>query len=46
MMHKALHPRDGRLYESKKKGRRGLANIGDSVEAPIRRSEDNIKKTN
>ena len=29
-MHKALHPRDDRLYVSRKEGGRGLASIEDS----------------
>ena len=36
-VHKVLHPRDDvdRLYVSRKEGRRGLANIEDSVDASI-----------
>ena len=38
-MQKALHPRDDvdRLYVSRKGGGRGLANIGDSINASIQR---------
>ena len=45
-MHKALHPRDdvSRLYVSRKEGGRGLASIGDSVDASIQRLEDYIEK--
>ena len=45
-MHKALHPRDdvGRLYVSRKEGRRGLASIEDSVDASIQWLEDYIQK--
>ena len=45
-MHKALHPRDDvdRLYVPRKEGRRGLANIKDSVDASIKRLEDYIEK--
>ena len=45
-MHKALHPRDvvDRLYVSRKERGRGLASIQDSVDASIKRLEDNIKK--
>ena len=45
-MHKALLPRDivDRLYESRKKGGRGLASIEDSVDASIQRFEDYIEK--
>ena len=45
-MHKALHPRDdvNRLYMSRKEGRRGFANIRDSVDASIQRLEDYIQK--
>ena len=45
-MHKALHPRDNvdRLYVSRKKGGRGLANNEDSVDASIQRLEDYIQK--
>ena len=43
---KALHPRNDidRLYVSRKKEGRGLANIEDSVDTSIRRLEDYIKK--
>ena len=46
IMHKALHTRDDfdRLYVSRKEGRRGLANIEDSVDASIQRLEDYIRK--
>ena len=45
-MHKALHPRNDveRLYVSKRDGGRGLACMEDSVDASIRRCEDNIEK--
>ena len=45
-MYKALHPRDDddRLYFSRKKGRRGLASIEDSVDVAIQRLEDYIQK--
>ena len=45
-MHKALHPREDvdRLYVSRKEGRRGIANIEDSVGASIQRLEDYIQK--
>ena len=45
-MHKALHPRDDvdRLYVSRKEGGRGLASIGDSIDASIQRLEDYIEK--
>ena len=45
-MHKALHPRDDvdRLYVSRTEGRRGLANIEDSVDASLQRLEDYIEK--
>ena len=45
-MRNALHPRDDvdRLYVSRKEGRRGLASIGDSVNASIQRLEDYIEK--
>ena len=45
-MHKAVHPRDDvdRLYVSRKKGGRGLANIEDSVDASIQRLDDCIEK--
>ena len=44
---KALRPRDDveRLYASRKKKRRGLISIEDSVVALIQRLEDYIKKT-
>ena len=46
-MHKALHPKDDidRLYVSRKEGGRGLASIEDSVDAPIQRRENYIKKS-
>ena len=46
IMHKALHPRDdvGRLYVSRKKGRKGLASSEDSVDASLQRLEDYIEK--
>ena len=42
----ALHTRDdvGRLYISRKEGRRGLASIEDSVDASIQRLKDYIEK--
>ena len=45
-MYKALYPRDAvdKLYVSRKEGERGLANIKDSVDAPIKRLEDDIGK--
>ena len=45
-MHKALHPRDdvGRLYVSRKEGRRGLASIEDNVDTSIQRLEDYVEK--
>ena len=45
-MHKALDPRDDveRLYVSRKQGGRGLASIGDTVDASIQRLEDYIGK--
>ena len=45
-MHKPLHPRDevGRLYVSRKEGRRGLTSVKDSVDALIQRLEDYIEK--
>ena len=45
-MHRALHPRHdvNRLYISRKEGGRGLASIGDSVDASIQRLEDYIEK--
>ena len=45
-MHNSLHPRDDveRLYVSKKRVRRGLASIEDSVDASIQRLEDYIRK--
>ena len=44
-MHKALHPRDdvNRLYESRKKEARVLANIEDSVDTSIQRLENFMK---
>ena len=41
-MHEALHPRDDvdRLYVSRKKGRRGLTSVEDSVDASIQRLGD------
>ena len=46
-MHKAKHPRDDIdiLYVSRKEEGRGLASIEDSIDASIRRLEDNIKKS-
>ena len=46
-MHEALHPRDNvnRLYVSRKWGGKGFASIQDSVDASIRRLEDDIKKS-
>ena len=43
-MHKVLQPRDDvdRLYVSRKEWRSGLACIEDSVDASIRRLEDDI----
>ena len=45
-MHKALLPRDdvGRRYVPRKKRRRGLDSIEESVEASIQRLKDNIQK--
>ena len=45
-MHKALHLRDevDILYESRKEGRREVANTEDSVDASIQRLEDYIEK--
>ena len=45
-MHKPLHPREDfdKLYVSRKEGGRGLASIGDSFDASIRRLEDHIEK--
>ena len=45
-MHKTLHPRDDvdRLYVSRRKGRRGLANIEDSVDTSLQRLEGYIEK--
>ena len=45
-MHQVLHPRDDidRLYLSRGEGRRGLANIEDSVDTSIQRLEDYIRK--
>ena len=45
-MHKALHPRDGadRLHVSRKKGRRGLASIEDSVDASMQLLGNCIEK--
>ena len=44
--HKVFHPRDdtGRLYESRKEGRRALASIQDSVDTSINQLEDNIHR--
>ena len=45
-IHKALHPRDDidRLYALRKGGWKGLASIDDSIDAPIQRLEEYIKK--
>ena len=43
-MHKALHPRDDRLYVPRKEGGRGHAIIEDTVDASIQRLEDYIEK--
>ena len=45
-MHKTLHSRDDvdRLYVSSKEGGRGLASIGDSVDALIKLLKDYIEK--
>ena len=45
-MHQAIHPGDDfdRLYLSRKEGGRGLASIGDSVDASLHRIEDYIEK--
>ena len=45
-MHKALHPRDDvdSIYASRKKERRGLASIEDSVDASIQRLEYYVEK--
>ena len=45
-MLKVLPPRDddGRLYVSRKEGRRGLASIEDSIDASIQQLEDYIEK--
>ena len=44
-MHKALHPRDDvySVYESRKEGGRGLANIKDSVYPSIQNSKIAMK---
>ena len=44
--HKALYPRDvvGRLYVSRKEGRRKHASIEDSLHASIQRLEEYIEK--
>ena len=41
IIHKALYPRDDlhRLYVSRRECKRGLANIGDSVNASMQRPE-------
>ena len=39
-----MHPRDDRLYVSRKEGGSGLASIEDSVGASIQRLEDYIQK--
>ena len=44
-MYKALHPRDDRLYQSRKEGQRGFASIEDSVNARIQRLEEFIEKS-
>ena len=43
-MHKVLHPKDDRLYVSRKEGGRELASIQDSIDASIQRIEDYIEK--
>ena len=45
-MDKALYPRDdiGRLYMTRKEGRRGIDTTKDCVDASIQRIEDNIEK--
>ena len=45
-MHKVLHPIDDidKLYVSRKKGRRGVASIADSVDSSIQSLEEYIKK--
>ena len=45
-MHKALHPRTdvGRLYVSRKEGRRGFASVEDSADASLQRLEDYTEK--
>ena len=45
-MLKALHPKDNvdRLYVSRKKGGRRLTGIEDSLDASIKRLEDDIEK--
>ena len=45
-MYKALHPRNyvDRLYVSRKEGGRGLVSSEDSVDASIKRLEDNTEK--
>ena len=43
-MHKALHPRDDRLYVSRREGKIRLASIEDSVDTSIQRLEDYREK--
>ena len=45
-IYKALNPRDDidRLYVPRRKGKRGIASIEDSVDASIHRLKDYIEK--